>query len=66
MLMSTETNWKSRLKSVFNNGYLSFAAGVVAGFTIDNWTLILVIALVIWGVQWYTKNNSADAEEDTI
>jgi predicted RND superfamily exporter protein len=62
---TTESNWKSRLKSVFNNGYLAFALGVVAGFTIDNWMLILVVALLIWGVQWYTKEKAEENADIT-
>lgn len=62
-MSNAERNWKSTAKKILNNGYLSFGAGLVVGLFIDNWTLVLVIAAVIWGVQWYTKQKDEDAAE---
>ena len=62
--MSTSgRNWKSTAKKILNNGYLSFGAGLVVGLFIDNWTLVLIIALVIFGVQWYSKQKADDVAE---
>ena len=65
LMSSTESNWKSKLKSVFNNGYLAFGFGIIVGLTIDNWLLVLIIALVVWGVQWYAKGKEEDELEQT-
>ena len=62
--MSTpEYGWKQRIQRILNNGYLSFGAGLMVGLFIDNWTLVLVVALVILGVQWYSKQKGEDVTE---
>ncbi len=62
--MSTpENSWKQRAKRILNNGYLSFGAGLVVGLFINNWVLILGVAALVLGVQWYSKQNKEDETE---
>lgn len=60
---SEEKTFKSRLKSIFDNGYLAFGIGVITGLAIDNLMLVAIVAAVVLAIQWYAKNNNAEEVE---
>ena len=62
-MASEERTLKSMLQAIFNNGFLSFGLGFIAGLTIDNLMVVLAIALVVGGLQWYFKSNKTEEAE---
>ena len=62
-MSNTETTWKSRFKRIFDNSYLSFGLGVLAGLAFDNLFIVLaLVGIVVAGV-WYARKDK-DVEEN--
>ncbi len=62
-MTTTNTSWKSRLKSIFSNSYLSFGLGVLAGLAFDNLFMVVALAAVVGAGIWYARKGNDEGSE---